>query len=425
MVSIATSFRVAGAETRVATLFDDPSPRLQRQRGLVIGEGVVDGHAVVVAANDPSQLRGAIGITEARALTQALARAREHGMAVVLMLDSSGARVDEGLPALGAFRPLFREALLARLAGVRMLALLGAACFGGASLLACLCGQRSYLGYTRLAASGPRVIEAAQDRDGFDASDGEAVQALLGADARRRWHPRDRQRDDSLAAAHETLRLWLREEDDAYDFQLQQAQLSERLRTLPEPLPHAVNPVTTGMDALLPPGYVPDFTGRLMQALPPSGSRKPVFVGALGGDPLNAKDSAALSAMLLGLQRSHARSPVILLLDARAHAATIDDERVLLTDYLVHLGLVIASLRDAGHRTALWVVGSASGASYVAFAAAADTVSAAPDAHIEILPPAARASIIGDRPQSVIGPDGWLAAGVADAILDKRLPGPA
>lgn len=418
------AFSMAGAEARVATLFDDASPRLQRQRALVVGEGMAGGRPVVVAANDPLQLRGAIGITEAHALTQALARARELGVPIVLVLDSSGARVDEGLPALGAFRPLFREALLARLAGVRMFALLGAACFGGASLLACLCGQRSYLERTRLAASGPRVIEAAQGRAVFDASDEEAVQALLGAGARRRWHPRDRQRGGSLAAAREALHLWLREEEDAFDFQLQQMRLRERLQTLPEPSPRAALPVTTGVDVLLPPGYVPDFTGRLMQALPPSGSRKPVFVGALGGDPLSAKDSAALSAMLLGLQPGHAHSPVILLLDARAHAATIDDERVLLTDYLVHLGLVIASLHRAGHRIALWVVGSASGASYVAFAAGADTVSATPDAHIEILPPAARASIIGDRAQSTAGPDGWLAAGVADALLDKRLSGP-
>ena len=49
-------------------------------------------------------------------MSSLLARARDEGAPIVLLLDSSGARVDEGLPALGAFRVLLRETLLTRLA---------------------------------------------------------------------------------------------------------------------------------------------------------------------------------------------------------------------------------------------------------------------------------------------------------------------
>ena len=97
-----------------------------------------------------------------------------------LLLDSAGAKVDEGLAALGAFRRLFREALLTRLAGVPMFALLGRACFGGASMLATLCNARVYSERTLLGASGPAVIQALAGRDQLDAGDTTAVQALDG-----------------------------------------------------------------------------------------------------------------------------------------------------------------------------------------------------------------------------------------------------
>ena len=75
----------------------------------------MDGQVCVVAT-DPAVARGAIGVAECRGMSELLARARDEGAPIVLLLDSSGARVDEGLPALGAFRVLLRETLLTRLA---------------------------------------------------------------------------------------------------------------------------------------------------------------------------------------------------------------------------------------------------------------------------------------------------------------------
>jgi len=416
-------FSSADARARVAAAFDAGPAQIQRHRALVTGEGQIEGTQVIVAATDPAQLRGAIGTVEACALAQSMSQARAHGTPMVLMLDSSGARVDEDLSALGAFRFLFREALGARLDNLRMLALLGNACFGGASLLASICARRSYLPHTLLAASGPRVIQASQGAERFDARDAQGVREMLGSAARRAWHPQDGERGDTLAAARAEVREWIRDADAALDLEHAQARLEQRLACVAQPASDtspARDPDPSSLAALLPPGYTARFGGRLAWALPIS-TGKPVFIGALGGSPLDAADSARLSAQLLDLRISHPRSPVVLLLDASAHAATLHDEQLLLSDFLVHLSLVIASLARAGHRVALWIVGRASGASYVAFAAAAHSVSAAVDAQIEILPAGARASIIGTGASPPADAHGWLAARVADAILEQRL----
>jgi len=421
-------FTSADAHARASALLRGTPEKVQRHGALLIAEGRAGARTLLVAANDPARQRGAIGSEEARALTQLFARACSERMPVVLVLDSSGARVDEDLPALGAFRELFREALRARLAGVPMLALLGTACFGGASLLACICERRSYLADTLLAASGPRVIASAERAERFDATDPQAVHTLLGAAARIAWHPDDQVRPDTLEAARHVVHQWLQQAGQpALDLPLQQANLELRLaRAAGGAKADSGTAASTGLapallDALLPPGYEPVVSGRLVRAEAATGGSRPVFVGALGGGPLDAPDSAALAGMLLALRAGGDSRPVVLLLDASAHAASVRDERVLLSDYLVHLSLVIAALSEGGHRVALWIVGQASGASYVAFAAAADTVSAAVDARIEILPPAARASIVGARGHRAGGADSWLSAGVADALLEKRL----
>ena len=86
---------------------------------------------------------------------------------------------------LGAFRRLFHELLLTRAAGVPMLALLGKSCFGGASMLACLCNARVYSSETLLAVSGPAVIEALGGKAELDASDRNLVRALMGGEPAR------------------------------------------------------------------------------------------------------------------------------------------------------------------------------------------------------------------------------------------------
>lgn len=399
---------------------------------------VVDGKPVWVAASNPAQARGALGVAETAALRDTINRARGDGLPVVLLLDSAGARVDEGLPALGGFRTLFADMLRADAHGVRLFALLGRWCFGGASLLAGLCARRSYLASTLFATSGPAVIEATEGKACFDAADRAAVAALLGSRARLNWHDEDDVREDSLGAAAAVVKHWLA--DAADDASRQPAVLAatgsdsahaaarlERMHAaLAQRLAGESERTETrtqheALSRLLPPGYVPTAAGTLFRALPAPASGKAAFLGTLGGTPVDALACLRLSRWLLDLHASHAASPIVLILDASAHAASVRDERVLLADYLVHLSRTIHHLGDSGHRCVLWIPGVASGASYVAFAAPAERVSALPSARIAILPDAAAERIVGDRVAKAAGIDAWIAAGVADATLDERL----
>ena len=93
----------------------------------------------------------------------------------------------------------------------------------------------------------------------------------------------------------------------------------------------------------------------------------------------------------------------------------------MLSSYLVHLSLVIASLAAAGRRIVLWIPGMASGASYVAFAAPVEQVSVLPAARVEILPAAAVRQILGAEPARPLDIGAMVEAGVADGLLDGLL----
>jgi malonate decarboxylase beta subunit len=411
---------------RIAGLLDAGSfERIMPSGSLVVGYGRIAGRRVGVAATDPAAARGAIGVAEAHGISALLAGARDAGTPVVLLLDSSGARVDEGLPALGAFRRLLREALLTRLARLPMLAVVGRACFGGASLLACTCGWRHYLVGARLAASGPAVIEAAAGAGRFDARNHATVDALMGSAARVRADAHASLVEDAMDPVGSAVRDWMRHVDKEGAFDPTPEHEAQRVRLSDAGL--AAPPVQTDgalparLAAVLPPGYRPLLVGEAFCALPPMACGKAAFLGTLSGSPVGAATCWQLTDWLLAVRRDHPDSPVVLMLDADGHAASVADEQLLLSAYLVHLSLTLAWVRAAGHRIVLWITGRASGASYVTFAAPVDAVSALPSARIEILPPAAAMQIVKAPRDAPLGPAALLEAGVADGLLDERL----
>jgi acetyl-CoA carboxylase beta subunit len=414
-------FSELSPEQRIAALLDGSVMQPRSAGAMLTASGVLRGRRVYAAATDPAIARGAIGVAEADALTALLRSAREHTAPVLLVLDSAGARVDEGLSALGAFRRLFREALQAKFAEIPLLALLGPLCFGGASLLACLCDRRVYLPQTRMATSGPTVIEGVVGKDRLDAGDRNAVRALMGAEARARLHPEDTIADDAPTAVREAAARGIEGERPALVVVAQHARLRERLvdgGMLGEPPVQRTD--SAPLASVLPPGYVPMTAGSTFFAQPQARSGKAVFLGAMGA-PLSAAACWRLADWVLGLGDTHPGSPLVLILDAEAHAATVEDERVLLSDYLVHFSLCVAAAAKVLPRSVLWLPGAASGASYVAFAAPVDHVSALPSARIAILPPAAVRQILGDQAAASASSQDWIETGVADALLDSRL----
>jgi hypothetical protein len=424
-------FSIAGAAARVNGLLDPASfaPLIASapRTTLMTGGGYLDGEPVWIAATDPSRARGALGVAEAEALCALFQQVRREPRPLLLVLDSAGAKVDEGLGALGAFRRLFREAVLTRLARVPMLALLGKSCFGGASMLACACGLRVYSGETLLAVSGPGVIEALGGKGELDAADGAQVRALMGGEARTRLGLSEQLATDSVMAFRDSAARLLRDGvlgSTASDWMMQHSSLGQRLTRSAADTAGLTSDRDLSirrLERLLPSGYAPAAHGHVCLSLPPAGSERPAFLGFLSGGVVGANACWQLADALLDLHQSNPNSPVLLLLDLVGHAATRRDEALMLSAYLAHLSLVGGWLAQCGHDVSLWIPGAAAGAIYVAFAAPATRVSALYSARIRILPEAAVRQILGASSKRSIDADGLLRSGVIDAFLDRRL----
>ena len=417
------SFSATDPAGRVATLLD-PGSFLATARdtrcALTAGTGMVGGTGVAIAATDHDIAGGSFGVVDSQALSTLLQQCRNDGVPAILCLDSAGARLDEGLPALGAFRQLYRHFLDLRLAGVPTLAVLGRDCFGGASMLATTCGRRIYSAASRLAMSGPAVIQALGGRQELDAEDTQAVTALMGGAARVRLHPTDRLCADSTANFRAAVLDWMAQHDEEsqLDVRKQHNQLGTRLLEhgmAPSPLSNAELAPPAALLQVVPPGFQARtidgvLIGRTTKTSPDT------FFGLVSDEPVGALALWTLAGACLSAADSRPGEAVMLLLDAPGQAPTLRDERIMLSQYVSHLALVLSHLRARGHRVTLQLLGEAAGGIYVALAAPATRVVALPGANVQMLPPAAMARVIGRS--SVRGDVAdYLRAGVVDTII--------
>lgn len=117
------------------------SARLATQKplgdGLICGIAKVDGRSVAVYAHDPTVFRGALGLAGSRKLCRMLDLAGERRLPVIALVDSEGARVDEGSDAVKAYGEVIARTI--RLKGkVPQLTLLCGLAVGGAAYNAVL-----------------------------------------------------------------------------------------------------------------------------------------------------------------------------------------------------------------------------------------------------------------------------------------------
>ncbi|HYJ18835.1 MAG TPA: biotin-independent malonate decarboxylase subunit gamma [Burkholderiales bacterium] len=421
-ISLATaedSYSGNSALRRIEGLLDPGSfvPASVGAGSLYAGSGMLGGKPVVIAATDREIAGGSLGVAESHALAELIKQDQAAKLPFILCLDSAGARLDEGLPALGAFRQLYRQVLDLRLAGVPMLALLGRDCFGGASMMAATCGQRVYAIGSRLAMSGPAVIQALGGRNELDASDGQAVNALMGGTARAAMESAGRLNEDTIYAFRQAALDWLVRPGMPPDLREQHNRLGARL------LKHDMAPSPTSSRPALPDTLLelvpPTFeareadgvmTGRILPTAPNS------YFGFIGGAPVGALAAWTLAGECLQFADTHPGDTLTLLLDSPGQAPTFRDERIMLSEYVAHLAMVLSSLRNSGHRLTLQVLGDAAGGIYVALAAPAVRVVALPGATVQVLPPAAIARVLRRQgPQSSL--EDYLQSGVIDTLV--------
>ncbi|HSN20024.1 MAG TPA: carboxyl transferase domain-containing protein [Usitatibacter sp.] len=382
--------------------------------------GTLEGRVVHAALVENRTASGAIGVAEAEKLSALFRVAALQRSPLVLFLDSAGAKVSEGLAALGGFRHLYRAGLDAVFAGSPVAAVLGRNCFGGSSMLAFLARRRLFAPQSRLGMSGPAVIAAASGMNVLDEAFQAMAEAAMSPAARAGASPLNTEWTPQLDLA-EWLRTTLepREEPIAIASAKRHEGLAARI-----PGTGAARPWDSvrraDLERIYPEGCALEENGGLLRGIGRDAKGEAQLVGLVGRQPLRAQRAWEFSDLVWRhVERPPARLEV--LLDCASHAPSLEDERAVQSEYVVDMAFALATLARAGTQVGLTVLGQAGGGVYVALAAPAARVSAVHGADIQVLPGAAVAAILGSSREALPSFDNYRAARVADEELKLGL----
>ncbi|MCG8353044.1 MAG: acyl-CoA carboxylase subunit beta [Chloroflexales bacterium] len=128
--------------------------------GVIIGSGQIDGRTVYVYAQDFTIHGGTLGAMQSRKICQVMDLALRNGAPIIGLIDSGGARIQEGVRSLDGYTEIFRRN--AQYSGIiPQISIMLGPCAGGASYspaltdLIIMVRQHSYMFIT-----GPDVIRA-------------------------------------------------------------------------------------------------------------------------------------------------------------------------------------------------------------------------------------------------------------------------
>jgi propionyl-CoA carboxylase beta chain len=133
--------------------------------GVVTGTITVDGRPVGLFSPDPSALGGSLGAVHAEKIAMVMDRAQRARTPVVGLLDSGGARIQEGIAALDGYGHIFRRNVQASGRVPQISVVLGP-CAGGAVYspaltdIVIMAADRAHMFVT-----GPRVVKAVTFED--------------------------------------------------------------------------------------------------------------------------------------------------------------------------------------------------------------------------------------------------------------------
>lgn len=249
------SWLEATARARVAGLLDDGSfteflgpeqremsphlPLFDLPRafddGVVIGRGRLDGHDVLVAAQEGRFMGGTFGEVSGAKITGLLRASVAPGAprAVLLLLDTGGVRLQEANAGEMAVSEIIRAIAEARHAGIAVVALVGgkSGAFGGGGIIAACCSRIVISQHGRTGVSGPEVIETNHGVEEFDSRDRALVWRITGGRTRTLTGGADRYARDEIAAFREAAAGLVAQPPpfDLAAMQAEQTRLSVRL----------------------------------------------------------------------------------------------------------------------------------------------------------------------------------------------------
>ena len=377
--------------------------------------------AVFVAIIENKTASGSLGVKECDRLASLFKVVESRKRDLVLYIDSAGARVSEGLVALGAFRHMYRAALVAAASGVPITVYCGANCFGGASMLAALANKRVYSANCRFAMSGPAIIAQAA---GFSALDDMFIamsNAAISGEARVKLGE-----TEMMATNPAAMRLPCYVANAAAEGH---ALLGTRLQQTKSATKGGITEKVERKDLakLYPQGYRLEERNGVLSGEARYEGDAIALVGLIGGKALGAERAWSLADTLWRMVPTYSAdtpSPtptypatLHLLVDCDSHATALDDERIMLSAYLADIASALHALAAAGTHIETTVMGKLGGGVYVALAAPVAQVNMLHGTEIQLLPGRAIASILGDAALQTREFDEYRAARVADREL--------
>ena len=391
---------------------------------LRLGRGKLGQRAVRAAVVENRRAGGSLGMLECDRLGDAFRECARERTPVVMFLDSAGARVSEGLRALGAFRMLYRAGLEASLAGVPIAAVLGRNCYGGGSMLAHLASRRLFSPITQLAMSGPTIIASSAGVNVLDEMFIAMAQASMSAQARAKasaanvlWQPGTDLAawlGETLAAVPDAVAAKRARHDEIA------ARLDRREKDAP-----SEEVTRRDLEKIYAEGYAARESEGFLEGTGKRDGREEAFVGIVGKSALGTRRAWRFAdAAWRHCDRPPAHLEVFL--DCATHAARLEEEKIVLTEFIVDMGFALAALAAKGTSIGLTVLGKAGGGVYVALAApAARVASVYGAADIQVLPATAVAAILGESSESAPSFDEYRAARVAEDEIKLGFVPPA
>jgi hypothetical protein len=221
--------------------------------------------------------------------------------------------------------------------------------------------------------------------------------------------------------------VWLREAfADTMTAHARHQALALRLGKEPHPAMEAVR--RKDLDRIYDDGYeAREAQGLLAGRGTRAGAgEEEAFLGLVGHKPVGAARAwrfAELGWKLVAAPPARLE----LYLDCASHAPKLDDERLVLSEFIAGMSRPLAALGARGTKVGLTILGQAGGGVYVALAAPAARVASLHGAEIHVLPGAAVAAILGGgSADATPACDADQAAGGAeDGLRVGLIPGAA
>lgn len=377
---------------------------------VTVGRGTLERRALHVALVENRAASGSLGARESERLGALFRIVAAEKSPLVLFLDSAGAKVSEGLGALGSFRDLYRAGLEAAFSGAPIAVLLGRNCYGGSSMLAHLAARRLFSPETQLAMSGPSILAAAAGMSAVD----EAFRAMAEASI----SPASRAKASAANAVWGPsidLAQWLREALAPRGSAVAAARarheaLQLRIAAVAE---RPWEPVRRRDLEKLYSSYDLKESDGILAGMAERDAQPHAVVGIVGKSPLGAARAWKFSQLVWRLGEAPP-AHLEVLLDCATHAGRLDDERIVLSEFIVDMAFALQALAASGAHVGLTVLGKAGGGVYVALAAPARRVTAVHGADIQVLPGSAVAAILGESRESAPDFADYRKARVAD-----------